>query len=115
MTSALHVGRTAIRETFRRLEALGIVETRQGFGRVLREFNFDSILDGLSFGLASQTPDIVEILGIRKALDAYYIAEAMPNITIEDIEVLSGIVKRMEERQVRNLDINQGDHDFHEL
>lgn len=95
LAAALRVGRSAIRETFRRLEALGIVETRQGFGRVVREFNFDPILDKLSYGLAFHGDKILQVMEIRKALDAYFIEEAIHHLTPADLEELAAIVQWM--------------------
>ena len=59
LATQLQVGRSAIRETFRRLEALGIVESHQGYGRVVRDFNFDPILNGLSYGLVFHSHNIM--------------------------------------------------------
>src|SRR5215216_7156699 len=85
LAAALQVGRTAVRETFRRLEALGIVESRQGVGRVVREFNFDPILNGLYYGLVFRRDSIIQVLEIRRALDDYFIRDAIQNMRAEDI------------------------------
>src|SRR5215216_4834257 len=85
LATALQVGRTAVRETFRRLEALGIVESYQGFGRVVREFNFDPILNGLYYGLVFRRDSIIQVLEIRRALDDYFIRDAIQNMRAEDI------------------------------
>ena len=71
LAAQLQVGRTAVRETFRRLEALGIVESHQGYGRVVRDFNFDPILNGLSYGLVFHGHNIMQVLEIRRALDDF--------------------------------------------
>ena len=73
LATQLHVGRTAVRESFQRLEALGVVESRQGYGRVVRNFNFDPILNGLSYGLIFHGHDIMQMLEIRRALDDFFI------------------------------------------
>lgn len=114
LASVLHVGRTAVRETFRRLEALGIVESRQGVGRVVREFNFDPILNGLYYGLIFRGDNIMQVLGIRRALDDYFIHDAIQNLQAEDLAKLDAIVARMNQ----NDDIasfHQDDHDFHAI
>lgn len=113
--SALQVGRTAVRETFRRLEALGIVESHQGFGRVVREFNFDPILDGLFYGLVFNGNSIMQVLGIRRALDDFYIQDAIENLQAKDIEQLEAIVQRMIAGGDENSNFHQEDHDFHAL
>ncbi len=115
LAAALQVGRTAVRETFRRLEALGIVESRQGFGRVVREFNFDPILDGLLYGLVFHGSSIMQILGIRRALDDFFIEDAIENLQTEDMIQLEAIVQRMIDGGDDNPTFHQEDHDFHAL
>ncbi len=114
LAAALQVGRTAVRETFRRLEALGIVESRQGVGRVVREFNFDPILNGLYYGLIFRGDNIMQVLGIRRALDDYFIRDAIQNLQPEDLAQLEAIVQRMNQNpDIANF--HQDDHDFHAI
>jgi GntR family transcriptional regulator, transcriptional repressor for pyruvate dehydrogenase complex len=115
LAAALQVGRTAVRETFRRLEALGIVESRQGVGRVVREFNFDPILNGLYYGLVFRRDSIIQVLEIRRALDDYFIRDAIQNMRAEDILQLEAIVQRMVEGEAHNPAFHREDHDFHAL
>lgn len=115
LAAALQVGRTAVRETFRRLEALGIVESHQGFGRVVREFNFDPILNGLFYGLVFHGHSIMQVLEIRRALDDYFIKGAIQNLQEDDLVQLEAIVQRMLEGGADNPNFHQEDHDFHAL
>jgi DNA-binding FadR family transcriptional regulator len=112
---ALQVGRAAVRETFRRLEALGIVESRQGVGRVVREFNFDPILSGLYYGLVFRGDSIMQVLGIRRALDDFFIKDAIENLQDADLRQLEVIVQRMNDSEAGNPNFHQEDHDFHAL
>jgi DNA-binding FadR family transcriptional regulator len=113
LATQLGVSRTAVREALRSLEALGLIEARQGVGRVVRPFNFDAILNNLSYGLAFHNYDILQFLEIRKALDIYFIAAALQNMTAEDDAILSDIVARMAERSSAGLDAAQEDYEFH--
>ncbi|MBX3010125.1 MAG: FadR family transcriptional regulator [Caldilineaceae bacterium] len=113
LATALHVGRSAVRETFRRLEALGIVETRQGVGRVMREFNFDPILNELSYGLAFLSDDILQIVEIRKALDAYFVEDFINKLTPADLDELGNIVQRMLHKDADIATRSQADYAFH--
>ncbi|MSP13505.1 MAG: FadR family transcriptional regulator [Chloroflexi bacterium] len=115
MAENLGVSRTAIREALRSLEALGIIEARQGFGRVVCEFNFNAILRNLSYGLAFQNHTILQVTEIRKALDAYFIEMAIQNISAEDIAELFAIVEQMREHSAKNLNIADEDYAFHAL
>lgn len=115
LATALQVGRTAVRESFRRLEALGIVESHQGFGRVMRDFNFDPILNGLYYGLVFRGDNIMQMLGIRRALDEFFIKDAIENLREEDLAQLEAIVQRMVDLGDDNPNFHQDDHDFHAL
>lgn len=115
LAAQLQVGRTAVRETFRRLEALGIVESHQGYGRIVRDFNFDPILNGLSYGLVFQGPNILQVLEIRRALDDFFIKEAIEKLEEADIAELEAIVQRMIRGGQGNPHFHQEDHDFHAL
>lgn len=115
LANALQVGRTAVRETFRRLEALGIVQSHQGFGRVVRDFNFDPILNGLYYGLVFHGHNIMQVLEIRRALDDFFINVAIQNLQAEDVVQLEAIVQRMIEGGDDNPNFHREDHDFHAL
>jgi len=65
----LGVSRGSVREAVKSLESLGLVEARHGTGVCVREFNFDSVLDFLSFGLSFQPSRAAEILQIREWLE----------------------------------------------
>jgi DNA-binding FadR family transcriptional regulator len=111
----LGVSRTAIREALRGLEALGIVESQHGVGRVVQPFSFAPILENLSYGLAFHDYSILQVTEIRKALDAYFVEQAMANLTESDMQTLSEIVQLMQERTDAGQDMEREDHRFHEL
>lgn len=115
LAEQLGVSRTAVREALRSLEALGIIEARQGYGRVVCDFNFHAILNNLSYGFAFQNHNIVQVTEIRKALDAYFIKVVIDKLTADDLGVLSTIVERMYKKTAQGLDIAQEDQDFHAL
>jgi DNA-binding FadR family transcriptional regulator len=115
LSEQLGVSRTAVREALRGLEALGILESQHGVGRVVLPFSFSPILENLSYGLVFHDYSILQITEIRKALDAYFVERAMENLKERDIETLSEIVERMQERTEAGEDMEREDHSFHEL
>lgn len=115
LAEQLGVSRTAVREALRSLEALGILEARQGYGRVVCDFNFNAILNNLSYGFAFQNHNILQVTEIRKALDAYFIEVAIAKLTADDLATLAAIVERMYTKTAQGLEIAQEDHDFHAL
>lgn len=111
----LNVSRTAVREALRSLEALGLVEARQGFGRIVRDFSFESLLSTLSFGVAYSDESIINLFEIRKALDSFFITQALPKILPEDIDLMQQLVDQMEQRTIQGESIFYEDHRFHQI
>lgn len=94
----LGISRTSIREALRSLEALGIIETRHGVGRFLREFNLDPLLENLSYNLPVNVKDFREVIDVRIALESTFIQWVIPQITDADIAELCAILKGLEEQ-----------------
>jgi DNA-binding FadR family transcriptional regulator len=102
IATAIGVSRTAVREGLRSLEALGIIEARQGDGRYVRAFNFDAVLDDLLYCLVFEAQPVVEALQVREALEVGFIERAAKLLTEEDLRDLRENVARMRERALRH-------------
>src|SRR5690606_8923528 len=111
----LSVSRSALREALRSMEALGVIATQRGVGRVVLPFSFEPILNSLSYGLLFHNQNILQISEIRKALDAYFIEPAIQNIDEADLAVLSTLVEQMKKHTEAGEDIEQEDYEFHRL
>ena len=92
----LGISRTSIREGLRSLEAIGIIESRQGIGRFLREFNCDAILRSLSYNIEVNVKDFREIIDVRIALESNFLEKNIPRFTHQDISELYAILEKME-------------------
>jgi DNA-binding FadR family transcriptional regulator len=88
----LGVSRGSVREAVKSLESLGVVEVRHGDGVRVREFNFDSTLGFLSWGLEFQPAKAAEILQIRKWLEGAAIAEAAERLSAADIAAIEDVL-----------------------
>lgn len=73
LAKGLDVSRTALREALKSLESLGIIEVRPGTGRFLRSFNFEAILENLSYGIDANVDDFRDILDVRIALEGVFL------------------------------------------
>ena len=93
----LGISRTSIREALRSLEAIGILESRQGVGRFLRDFNCDAILDSLSYNIKVNVKDFREIIDVRIALESSFLEKNINRFTSRDIEDLYVILEKMEQ------------------
>ncbi|RKX78526.1 MAG: hypothetical protein DRP87_06075 [Spirochaetes bacterium] len=92
----LGISRTSIREALRSLEALGIVESRHGVGRFLRDFNYDAILENLSYNIQVNVKDFRDIIDVRIALETSFLELEVPRFSESDIEELRAILNKME-------------------
>jgi len=96
LSERLGISRTAIREGLKGLEALGIVEVRPGIGRFLRKFNFEAILDNLSYSLEMNISDFRDLLDVRITLETSFLVRDLDKFTPEDLARLREIVVNME-------------------
>jgi DNA-binding FadR family transcriptional regulator len=97
----LGVSRTAIRESLKVLETLGIIETKHGVGRFVKDFNYDSILENLPYNLKLDTNAFRDILEVRLCLESWFIAKDINKYTSSDINELKELLGNMKE-QIRD-------------
>ena len=115
LADGLGVSRGSVREAIKSLESLGIVEVRHGDGVRVREFNFDSILDFLSYGLLFQPSKAAEILQIREWLEAAAVAEAAKSITDAELDRIEGLLVVWEAKASAREPTSHEDRSFHRM
>lgn len=103
LAEGLKVSRTAVREALKSLESLGIIEVRPGIGRFLKPFNFDAILDNLSYGIDMDSNDFADILDVRISLERIFLARYTGHYDADQIQQLRDILDAM-----RRLDTDGG-------
>jgi len=113
ISKSLGISRNTVREALKTMQGLGIIEIKPGDGMFLRPFNFDAILDNLSYSLVIDKPEIQELLDARKALEFYFIKDAIQKSKPETISKLNEIIKEMYERVSRGIKITDLDEKFH--
>lgn len=113
LADKLQVGRSAVREAFRALEAMGIIEIRPGEGTFITEANTYPFMEVLSQLLMAERDSVRELLELRKILEVESAGLAALRHTGEQI-------KKMEEHlEQMRLDIlngelgEQADMNFH--
>lgn len=115
LAADLGVSRGSVREAIKALESLGIIEVRHGNGIFVREFNFDSVLDLLSYGLVFDRSKITEILQIRKWLEVAAIGEAVRQANEEQIASIEEVLDRWEQKARSGEPTAEEDRAFHRL
>ena len=89
------VGRSSIRDAVRRLQAMGLVEPRQGHGTVVCEVSDHSIISPLSSVLHQESAKLVaELLDVRKIIEPGIAARAAGNASPEQISAMEEIMER---------------------
>ena len=88
MAELLGVGRPAIREALKILEAVGIVEIRHGSGSYLKEANFDFATFPMTIMLSNEKEIINELIEARE---------------IVELEIISLAVRRADEGDIKRL------------
>jgi GntR family transcriptional repressor for pyruvate dehydrogenase complex len=95
LAEVLGISRSSRRESLKSMEALGIITTVHGVGRFLREFNYDVILENLSYKLVINVSDFKEIVDVRMALENAFIQKAMLLLTPDDFDNLGSLIQSM--------------------
>lgn len=111
----LGVSRGSVREAVKSLESLGIVESRHGEGVCVREFNFDSVLEFLSFGLTFQPARAAEILQIREWLEESAVVPVTEIITREQLDQIDQLLSLWERKAQAGESTSDEDRGFHRL
>jgi DNA-binding FadR family transcriptional regulator len=97
LAGALGVSRPVIREALTALSTLGAVETRRGYGTVVREPNFTALADYFSLVLAQQPGAVDDVMQARIAIERQAIRLACARALAPDLERLSQALQSIKE------------------
>lgn len=109
----LGVSRISVRESIKKLVALGIVETRQGEGSFVRKVSSNSYTDMMMPMFLLEKRTLLEILEYRKVMEVGATEIAVERATQEDIDILEEIVVRMEGDDLDMKEFAKVDLEFH--
>ena len=115
LAQQLGVGRSSVREAIKALQSLGIVEVKHGTGLYVREYNFDPILETLSYGMRFDPNILAEFLQIRIWLESSVIGEAVTQIGAKDIAQLDAVMAAWTERVEAGQQYADLDEQFHRI
>lgn len=111
----LGVSRPALREALSALEALGLVISKQGARRTLGTFDMQNVVETLTRYMEPSTDLMLEMLDVRRVLEAAFFPVAVANMTASSVRELRRIVDRMESKAARGLPFVHEDAAFHTL
>ncbi len=116
LVAMLNVSRSALREALRSLEARGLLTAQRGSGRFLRAPDIsEPVVDGWRLLLRMRPAQLLELLEIRHALELRFLPRAVDGLEAPDVQALSDLVTRMEEKARDDEVFGAEDREFHEL
>ena len=115
LTRNLGVGKTSIREAVKMLEAMGVVEVRQGHGTRIREHASEDSVGPLIFQLILQQATNADLLELRTLFEPTYTVAAAEKATPEDIVGLEECVEGFAAKIHAGTQTAEDDLEFHRL
>jgi DNA-binding FadR family transcriptional regulator len=114
LAQQLDVSRNSVREAVKGLEALGILETRQGTGLFVRHFSFDPILDNLAYGMLFDLKHLSDVLEVRCQLELGMVEKVVQKVTHEQVQRLREILDEMRVAAEQGIYSAEADRAFHQ-
>ncbi len=114
LTRSLGVGKTSVREAVKMLEAMGIVEVRQGHGTIIRREPSEDSIGPLVFQLILQQATNENLLELRSVFEPAYTQLAMEKATDEDVAALREILRSFKEKVEKGTQTADDDLAFHQ-
>jgi GntR family transcriptional repressor for pyruvate dehydrogenase complex len=115
LVRSLGVGKTSVREAIKMLEAMGIVEVRQGHGTIIREQASDESLGPLVFQLILEQATNEDLLELRRLFEPAYALLALHKATDDDVERLRTQVAEFAQRIAQGTQTSDDDLAFHRI
>jgi DNA-binding FadR family transcriptional regulator len=114
LAQQLDVSRNSVREAVKALEALGILETRQGTGLFVRHFSFDPILDNLAYGMLFDLKHLSDVLEVRCQLELGMVEKVVQKVTHGQVQRLREILDEMRVAAEQGIYSAEADRAFHQ-
>lgn len=115
----LGVGRNALREAIKALEALGILEIRRGIGTFVASNSLIAFQQDLEFRSARSAHgdfrDIRELLDVREALEVGLAPRAVQSLSEDELHRLESIVDDMDRSADKGQYFPDLDYEFHRV
>jgi GntR family transcriptional repressor for pyruvate dehydrogenase complex len=113
LARAFGVSRCSLRDALLRLEMVGLVESRQGAGTVVREVSADALVTPLVNVIAQRRQWVRELLDFRKMLEPPLAARAARYASPAQMEQMDRILGRQEQRLRAGEVAIEEDSEFH--
>ncbi len=94
----LGISRASLREAMKTLEGSGIIETLHGKGRYIRSFNYEQMINSLTYNLKVHYKDFKEVLQVRIGLEAYFLPRVIGKLGADDFAELEALLVLLEQQ-----------------
>jgi len=115
LAQKLNMSRQSVRETLAGLQALGVVEVRQGARRRLVGFDPGAFGRNLGLTLPYTAESVQELLDLRRVLEVTYFRKALTTINPRRLRKLRDLTDHMACKAERDQTFLDEDEQFHEL
>ncbi len=95
LSQMLGISRPSIREATMFMEGLGIIQSKQGKGRFINDFNYDQMIETLSYNIKVYFNDFMEVVHVRHALEEFFLPKAAALYSQEDWDELEALLEEM--------------------
>ncbi|MGB9432710.1 MAG: FadR/GntR family transcriptional regulator [Candidatus Acidiferrum sp.] len=107
------VSRSSIRDAIRSLEALGLLEPRQGVGTVVRDPSVDAVVNHVATALLQKRKIIKELLDVRMIIEPALARRAAVHASPGQIAEMQAILTRQEQKVRQGELATEEDSAFH--
>ena len=107
------VSRSSIRDAIRSLEAVGLLEPRQGVGTVVRDVSADAVVTPVASVLLQKRKVINELLDVRMIIEPALASRAALHASPEQIAEMVEILNRQEQKISQGELATEEDSKFH--
>ena len=114
LAEKLSISRNSLREAFRVLESRGLIKSKAGGGRYIREIRKNGYSNTENIILSLEKSSILELLEARELFEVKIAKIAAQRATIEDTELIEQVLNKMsEEEELKYGKETESDTEFH--
>jgi DNA-binding FadR family transcriptional regulator len=114
LMSQLGVGRNAVREALKALQAVGIVDIRHGFGMFVGRMSLSGLVDELAFHSRISMHELGHLIEIREILETG-LAQRLIETGVANLPEIAEVMTRMEAEAAVGAVSPETDRHFHDV
>jgi GntR family transcriptional repressor for pyruvate dehydrogenase complex len=114
LAEKLSISRNSLREAFRVLESRGLIKSKPGGGRFIREIRENGHNNTENIILSLEKSSILELLEAREIFEVKIAEIAAQRATLEDIEIIEEALNKMNQKEeLKDDKKTESDTEFH--